>query len=94
MVLERPNNVIEMDNIMDFKDKFNFELVKSEMTPIDCVKKAAREIQQALNSMEQVVNHTDTSEEVKERISKIISAFSIDKRELVMIIKHYFYKRL
>jgi len=93
MVLERPKDFIEMDNEMSFVSKFGSGFDEPEETPMDCVKKAAREIQQALNTMEQVLNHKGTSEEVKERILKIIDAFSIDKHELALIIQQHFNKR-
>ena len=62
----------------------------SEYSTRDKIKEAARHLQQALNLMCQVDECCDTSEDIKNKIKKIIDAFTMDKSELERIIEHYY----
>ena len=83
------SNILDKDMILDDFSPFS-ESNQRKSSPKDCIQRASRNLAQALLSMEEVVNHQDTPDDVKKNIDKIIQAFSIDQRELDRIVKmHY-----
>lgn len=87
------NKTSKLSDFLMSQEKFRppvSQSVRSEPTPRDYIKKAAQHLQQALNSMHVAAIHHSTEDEVKEKLQKIMDAFSLDKSELERIIKFHY----